>query len=435
MFLGARRQRALATAGVVLEAALGDDIEATLPVARITSSLPAGTATGAAPARFARAQARQDHRRTAGVDRRRDPGIDAEVRRHHHALPVEGGGDASDTLAAAARSVATTRMSVSARSAIRIAQRSFGLRPAGLELAGRQQRAFDMRAPERCVTGSLWLAAIASAMAVAGRRAAAAAVEPAQAVLVSLGSRSSSSGIAAAAAMTNETISPMARASGGSAIHRPAQDSARKQTDCGGQRGAAPATAAPTADRRARAEAPAPAPPAGGSRSCVLFVQTVQKPLRRSGFTVQRMDVQLSLPLRRGRMQAVVTGSAGRLALFRPDAIQPTPPQPPTQSPPPASHPGRASSPRSTTSARGTQHRPGHHWAPAATFFPEQAHGYSQFPASRRTIGPRPTSAPTQITQLLHHPARRSRARKKSPSSRFADHVDAAAHHVSQHFL
>ena len=50
--------------------------------------------------RLARPQARQDHRRLAGVGRRRHPGVDAEIGRRHHALPIEGRGDAFHPLAA-----------------------------------------------------------------------------------------------------------------------------------------------------------------------------------------------------------------------------------------------------------------------------------------------------------------------------------------------
>src|SRR5262249_41996062 len=43
--------------------------------------------------RLARPQARQDHRRAPGIGRRAHPSIDAEVGRHHHALPIERSGD------------------------------------------------------------------------------------------------------------------------------------------------------------------------------------------------------------------------------------------------------------------------------------------------------------------------------------------------------
>ena len=99
----------------------------TLPVARTTSWLPTGTAIGAVDLRgFARAQAGQHDRRAAGIDRRRDPGIDAEIGRRHHALPVEGGGDALDAFAAGGKEVATARINTSARNAIGSRKASFG---------------------------------------------------------------------------------------------------------------------------------------------------------------------------------------------------------------------------------------------------------------------------------------------------------------------
>ena len=157
----------------------------TLPVARITSWLPAGTATGARVLRrFARAQAGQHHRRPAGVDRRRDPGIDAEIRRRDHAVPVEGGGDALEPLAAGRKESRHHQNEHECAQRHRIAQRQPRRRPAGLELARRQQRALDMRLPER-----LRHRIVAVGGNVVGDRRrrpvrfAAAAIEPAQPVI------------------------------------------------------------------------------------------------------------------------------------------------------------------------------------------------------------------------------------------------------------
>ena len=49
---------------------------------------------------FAGMNAGENDRRLAGIRRRRDPGVDAEIRRQHHALPVERGGDALPAFAA-----------------------------------------------------------------------------------------------------------------------------------------------------------------------------------------------------------------------------------------------------------------------------------------------------------------------------------------------
>ncbi len=99
--------------------------------------------------RLARPQARQHHRRAPGIDRWRDPGIDTEIRRRHHAVPVEGGGDAFDVFAAGAEEARHHQNEHQRAQRHRIAQRQPRRRPAGLELARRHQRALDMGLPER----------------------------------------------------------------------------------------------------------------------------------------------------------------------------------------------------------------------------------------------------------------------------------------------
>ncbi len=109
--------------------------------------------SAAAPGRSARlagAQARQDHRRRAGIGRRRHPGIDAEIRDRHHALPVERRGDALDALAAGGeerRARAASGRARAARTGSRAHSRGCG-KPA-LKRARGTQRAFDMGAPQR----------------------------------------------------------------------------------------------------------------------------------------------------------------------------------------------------------------------------------------------------------------------------------------------
>ena len=132
---------------------------------------------------FARAQAGQHDRRAAGIDRRRDPGVDAEIGRRHHALPVESDGDALQAFAAGGEEARDRQNEHERAQRHRIAQRQPRRRPAGLELARRHERTFDMGTPERLrdrivlVGGNL----IGDR---GGRpvRLAAAAVEPAQAV-------------------------------------------------------------------------------------------------------------------------------------------------------------------------------------------------------------------------------------------------------------
>ncbi len=99
--------------------------------------------------RFARTQARQDHRRTRGILRRRDPGIDAIIRRRHHALPVEGRGHAARTIAAGGKEGRHQKHDHQRAQRDRIARGKARHRPAGAELAGGGERTLDMRAPQR----------------------------------------------------------------------------------------------------------------------------------------------------------------------------------------------------------------------------------------------------------------------------------------------
>ena len=99
--------------------------------------------------RLARPQALQDHRRAAGIGRRRDPGVDAEIGRRHHALPVEGRHDALGPLAAGGHEGRHHKHRHQRAHRERIAQGEPRRRHAGLEGGGRPQRTLDMRAPER----------------------------------------------------------------------------------------------------------------------------------------------------------------------------------------------------------------------------------------------------------------------------------------------
>ena len=60
------------------------------PLERTSSVLPAGTGNGPATARCGLLVGRrQDDRRLAGIDRRRHPGVDPDIGRRQHAVPVE----------------------------------------------------------------------------------------------------------------------------------------------------------------------------------------------------------------------------------------------------------------------------------------------------------------------------------------------------------
>ena len=60
------------------------------PLERTISVLPAGTGNGRRGGRRGiLVRGRQDDRRLAGVERRRHPGIDPDIGRRQHAVPVE----------------------------------------------------------------------------------------------------------------------------------------------------------------------------------------------------------------------------------------------------------------------------------------------------------------------------------------------------------
>ncbi len=104
---------------------------------------------GGALHRLARPQARQDHRRAAGIGRRADPGIDAEIGRHHHALPIERRGDALHPFTAGGEERRDHQHRHQGAHGEGIAQREPRHRSPGLERVGRAQGAFDMGVPQR----------------------------------------------------------------------------------------------------------------------------------------------------------------------------------------------------------------------------------------------------------------------------------------------
>ena len=131
-----------------------------MPVARTTSVEPTGTLTGSfelevLPGDFARMHAGKDDRRLAGVSRRRHPGVDAEIRRQHDALPIERRGDALEVFAAGSNEGGDNGDENKAAQRVRIARRQTRRRPAGLERPRRGERALDVRLPQRQRIGVL----------------------------------------------------------------------------------------------------------------------------------------------------------------------------------------------------------------------------------------------------------------------------------------
>jgi hypothetical protein len=98
---------------------------------------------------FAWAQAQEHHRGPAGIDRGRNPGIDAEICRRDNAAPIESRGNPVCSLAAGGKEARGQKNNHESTERHRIAQRQTWGRPAGPKLARRQKSAFDVRLPER----------------------------------------------------------------------------------------------------------------------------------------------------------------------------------------------------------------------------------------------------------------------------------------------
>ena len=98
---------------------------------------------------LAGAHARQDHRRLAGVGRRRHPGVDAEIGGLHRAPPIERRGHAAEPLAAGADAGGDRQDQDEGAQRVGIAQQQPRLRHPGLQAAGGGERAHHMGLPER----------------------------------------------------------------------------------------------------------------------------------------------------------------------------------------------------------------------------------------------------------------------------------------------
>ena len=101
------------------------------------------------PRRLARMYASKNDRRFTGIAGRRHPGVDAEIRRQHHALPVECRSDTFPVFAAGGDEGGDDGDEHKASQRIGVARRNARRGPARLEGAGRGERAFDVRAPQR----------------------------------------------------------------------------------------------------------------------------------------------------------------------------------------------------------------------------------------------------------------------------------------------
>ena len=169
----------------------------------------------------------ENDRRLAGVGGRCHPGIDAEVRRQHHTLPVERRRDALPVLAPGGDEGRDRCDQDQTAQRIGIACRKARRRPSGPKCAGLGKRALDMRAPQRERIG----VRRRNGKFVGDRRRrpmanTAAAIEPAQ-PSTAAGTRSARNGTIAASARIAKADRPAARASGGSQSQSPSHDTVR----------------------------------------------------------------------------------------------------------------------------------------------------------------------------------------------------------------
>ncbi len=183
----------------------------------------------------------------------------------------------------AAKKVATAKSNTSARSAIgsRIDNRGDG-HPA-LSLRAEISARSTWARQSACATGSWLLAAISSATAVAGRCASPLLRSSRRNPSATLGSRSIASGAAAMKVTTRNNSKPIARASGGSTSHTPAQENARNKPSAVVEDGQSRPKPLPEQAAARALERPCKQDPGRVRRLLWLLVQTVQKPLRRSG--------------------------------------------------------------------------------------------------------------------------------------------------------
>ena len=169
---------------------------------------------------------RQDDRRLAGIERRRHPGIDPDIGRRQHAVPVERRGDAHRALVAGGDIGRHHHHRDQRAQRPGIVDRQPRRRQAGADALDRGQRALALRLPQRQRDRILRRQRIGQR----GRRAmadAGAAVEPAQAPLRGSASETGPAETARPAPAARTGRSPMARATNGSASHNPAQDTTR----------------------------------------------------------------------------------------------------------------------------------------------------------------------------------------------------------------
>ena len=197
------------------------------PLERTISVLPAGTGNGP---RVGRAgilvRGRQDDRRLAGIDRRRHPGIDPDIGRRQHAVPVERRGDAHRALVAGGDIGRHHHHHDQRAQRPGIVDREPRRRQAGADALDRGQRALALLLPQRQRDRVLRSPAYRSARSP-GDGGCRCRGRAGQAPLRGSASESATAGTARQAPAARTGRAPMARAINGSASHNPAQDTTR----------------------------------------------------------------------------------------------------------------------------------------------------------------------------------------------------------------
>ena len=203
--------------------------------------LPAGTAIGALGGlhRLARPQALQDQRRLAGIGRRADPGVDAEIR-GRRSRPASRTRRATRFMRSppATKNVAITSTSTSARSAIGSRAATRGIGTSGPQRPGASAaRARYARARARRAWPSSVSPAILSEIVVAGRCVSPELRSSRRSFSVRLGSRTRSSGSSAAARDQAEHAEPDGAADRRQPQPQPEPGQRQEQADGGRDRG------------------------------------------------------------------------------------------------------------------------------------------------------------------------------------------------------
>ena len=173
--------------------------------------------------------ARQHHRRLAGIGRRHDPGVDAEIRRQHDAVPVECDRDAVPAFATGGKKRRDAGDQYQCAQRIGVAPRHPRRRPACLQRSRRRKRALDMSVPQR---QRVWvLRGDGEIVGDRGRRSMAQPADRSSRLKPSRrpGMRRTRNGNIAAPATAPQAITAAARPSGGSHRNTPSQARVRNK--------------------------------------------------------------------------------------------------------------------------------------------------------------------------------------------------------------